>query len=323
MRQNRRFCSAIFMLLVTILITGCAKQDSSRMVGQLESERIEVAFEVTEKVIEHGPPESSSVARGDVLVRQDSTMIDARIAAANSRVAERQAALDKLMNGTRPEQLRAASARLTGTKDDETFRRAEFKRLGKLAADALVSDERLDQAQAALDNAVAVRSTRQAEFDELNSGARAEERAEALAALGSAQADLNILHVERDRHVIRAPQSGLIEQYLFEVGERPVAGQTALVLLVGAQPYARIYVPAEFRLTILPGQSVDIFIDGETDSRTGTIRYISAEAAFTPYFALTEHDRSRLSYLAEVDLEPSGQRLPDGVPVEVALRNKP
>jgi len=49
---------------------------------------------------------------------------------------------------------------------------------------------------------------------------------------------------------------------------------------------------------------------------TGTVRWVSADASFTPYFALTEHDRSRLSYLAEVDL-PGASHLPSGVPLQV------
>ena len=39
----------------------------------------------------------------------------------------------------------------------------------------------------------------------------------------------------------------------------------------------------------------------------------SSEAAFTPYFALTEHDRGRLSFLAKIDIVNAGSRLPDGV----------
>ena len=46
------------------------------------------------------------------------------------------------------------------------------------------------------------------------------------------------------------------------------------------------------------------------------MRWVSADASFTPYFALTEHDRSRLSYLAEVDV-PDAAELPSGVPLEV------
>jgi HlyD family secretion protein len=57
-------------------------------------------------------------------------------------------------------------------------------------------------------------------------------------------------------------------------------------------------------------------IDGETRSITGTVRWVSADANFTPYFALTEHDRSRVSYLAEIDV-PDASSLPSGIPLEV------
>ena len=50
------------------------------------------------------------------------------------------------------------------------------------------------------------------------------------------------------------------------------------------------------------------------------MRYISAEAAFTPYYALTQKDRARLSYLAEVALDdPRAAVLPVGVPVQVTM----
>ena len=49
----------------------------------------------------------------------------------------------------------------------------------------------------------------------------------------------------------------------------------------------------------------------------GRVRWVSSEAAFTPYFALTEHDRGRLTYFAKIDLLNLDGRMPDGVPVEV------
>ena len=48
----------------------------------------------------------------------------------------------------------------------------------------------------------------------------------------------------------------------------------------------------------------------------GTVRYVSAEAAFTPYYALTQKDRSRLAYLAEITLDDA-VALPAGLPVQV------
>ena len=55
------------------------------------------------------------------------------------------------------------------------------------------------------------------------------------------------------------------------------------------------------------------------DLLPGKVRWVASEAAFTPYFALTERDRGRLTYEAKIDLDTGGRRLPDGVPVEAEL----
>jgi HlyD family secretion protein len=70
---------------------------------------------------------------------------------------------------------------------------------------------------------------------------------------------------------------------------------------------------------ITPGTVARILVDGLDEPLDGRVRWVSSEAAFTPYFALTEHDRGRLSYAAKIDLEDFSRRLPDGVPVEVVF----
>jgi HlyD family secretion protein len=68
------------------------------------------------------------------------------------------------------------------------------------------------------------------------------------------------------------------------------------------------------------GAAVSVAVDGFESSFEGRIRLISAEAAFTPYYALTEQDRGHLAYLAEIDLVDEGARdLPTGLPVEVSF----
>ena len=65
----------------------------------------------------------------------------------------------------------------------------------------------------------------------------------------------------------------------------------------------------------VPAQGGSLVDEGEL---AGRVRTVSSEAVFTPFFALTERDRGRLSYLAEVDLvEPRAAELPTGLPVEV------
>jgi HlyD family secretion protein len=51
----------------------------------------------------------------------------------------------------------------------------------------------------------------------------------------------------------------------------------------------------------------------------GTVRVVRSEPTFTPYYALTGQDATRLSYLAEIQLGPDAAQLPAGLPVWVEL----
>ena len=68
------------------------------------------------------------------------------------------------------------------------------------------------------------------------------------------------------------------------------------------------------------GQTVSVTVDGFGQSFEGRVRFVSREAAFTPYFALTERDRGHFTYVAEIDLvEDAARDLPTGLPVEVSF----
>jgi HlyD family secretion protein len=103
----------------------------------------------------------------------------------------------------------------------------------------------------------------------------------------------------------------------FELGERPAAGAVVAVVLVGETPYARVYVPEQVRAKIAAGSEAQVFVDGIEQPFAARVRRVSSDAVFTPFFALTEYDRTRLSYLAEVVLEGKALELAAGIPVEV------
>jgi HlyD family secretion protein len=63
-----------------------------------------------------------------------------------------------------------------------------------------------------------------------------------------------------------------------------------------------------------------VYVDGREAPLEGKVRFIASGATFTPYYALTQKDRSRLAFLAEVELtDPEARQLPAGVPVEVEV----
>ena len=91
------------------------------------------------------------------------------------------------------------------------------------------------------------------------------------------------------------------------------------IVLAGNSPYARIYVPEPYRVKIATGNKLFIHVDGVAETITGKVRWISTEPAFTPYYALNQEERSRLMYLAEVQLPDDYANLPNGVAVQVEL----
>ena len=306
------------MLMLALALSACdTSSHLNRVVGQMESDRVELTADYAEPITERLVSEGDTVSAGQVLLRQDDSRVSARIVEAHAAIAQYQARLDELIRGPREEQIQAERANVSGAKLDLEFRQTEYERAVKVFDRQLASPETVDRAKANLDAAIAKLELHEAQFRELLAGTTIEELRQAQSAVSQAQAQLSLLEVEKIRHQFVAPIDGLVDSILFEPGERPGIGQPAIIMLAGGQPYARVYIPETLRVSISAGTHARLFIDGLDYAIEGRVRWVSSEAAFTPYFALTEHDRGRLSFIAKIDMLNIRERIPDGVPVEV------
>jgi HlyD family secretion protein len=310
-----RNCIAIIPALLAVACGGA--ENPNLVVGELTSDRIELTAETNEPIARIAVAEGDNVAAGQVLVEQDTARAAARLAEADAALGQAQARLDELVRGPRSEQITAARANVEGATQDLEFRQSELERIREIHARGLASPDLLDRTRAALDAAQANLKLRLAQLEELLAGTTIEQLAQAEQAVEQAAAIRDGARISLERLVIRSPVDGIAESRLFELGERPNPGQPLMVVLAGRQPYARVYVPERLRIHVAAGDVVDVHIDGLDDPVKGRVRWVSSEAAFTPYFALTERDRGRLSYAAKIDLDVDRERLPDGVPVEV------
>lgn len=310
----------VMLLLASAGLLACESPDDKiRMIGQTESDRIELSATFAEPIVSRLVTEGQLVRKGDVILQQAPDRAVARVREAEAAVAQNQARLDELTRGPRKEQILAAQATVDGAIQELKFRRIELDRIQVLLDRNLTSPGDLDRAQAAYDNAAANLDFNRAKLAELLTGTTVEELEQAQAALRRAAAQLEGVQIDLERLTTRAPADGLIDSFLFEPGERPLSGQPMAIMLSGDQPYARIYVPANERTKVSPGTRVRVFADGISKPINGRFRWIASEASFTPYFALTKHDRGRLTYLAKIDLDVTGERLPEGIPVEVEI----
>lgn len=313
----------IFAAGITAWLLALAACDSrdvvQRMVGQLESDRVEVTAEASEPIVERTVIEGQAVKAGDLLIRQDTSRIEARIAEADAAAQQARARLDELIRGPRKELIEAARANLQGARDELEFREMDLARAQKIFEQNLTSYEIRDRAKVARDNAKAQFNNLQAILEALLTGTTPEELRQAEEALGQAEARQESLAIDLERHSTVAPVDAVVDSLLFEVGERPAIGQPMAILLPGTQPYARVYVPENLRVHVRPGTAAKVYVDGLAEPLDGRVRWVASDAAYTPYFALTEHDRGRLTFAAKVDILSATTRLPDGVPVEVEL----
>ena len=306
-------------LMALLLVAGCESEQSPLpLVGTLERDRIEVPAQAWEVLVDIPVREGEAVQAGQLLARQDATLARSRLeqtAAAEQRAARRLAELER---GPRAEEIRAARARLEGAESQLEADEKALRRVRELVDRALLSESELDDARARKEVSVAARDEAAARLAELVAGTTAEELDQARAVLEEARATVAERRLDLERLQLHAPVAGVVDAIPYKTGDRPPAGATVIVLLAGTAPYGRVYVPEPIRARVIPGVAAVVTVDGMPSAFEGRVRTVSAEAVFTPYFALTERDRSRLAYVAEVTLIGEGaEELPTGLPVEV------
>lgn len=311
---------AVACALAAFVVTGCSQTDTQPLiVGQLQSDRIEVMTDFSERVVEQFVREGDTVAAGDVLLRLDDRRAVLRVRELRAVLQEQQARLAELTRGPREEQIRAERANLAGARDDVAFRKLELERAQNVLEKGLSAAEEVDRARIALDSASSKRAFHQARLAELLAGTTTEELERAESMVAQAEARLASAELDLELHRIVAPVAGRIDSLIVELGEHTQQDQPALVLLAGTQPFARAYIPQALRSSVAVGDAVRVHADGLNEPLAARIRWLASDAAFTPYFALTEHDRGRLSYLAKIDIDGDMPRLADGMPVEVEV----
>lgn len=305
--------------LLCLGLAGCSSNERELpALGTLERDRLELPAQAHEPIVEITVHEGARVAPDQILLRLDTANATAQLDSLQAQVSAARHRLTELSRGPRSEEILQARARLEGAESRLQNETREYERLRELVGRKLISASDLDRQEGARDAAEAARKEAQAQLAVLLKGTRIEELDQARDTLEQTEAQLRQLKIDAARLTVSAPRAGVIEALPYKLGERPPAGAPVVVMLADGAPYARVYVPAALRTSVKAGSPAKIRIDGEAQDFQGQVRYISAEAAFTPYFALNQKDRGRLSYLAEVTLtEPRAAQLPAGVPVEV------
>lgn len=306
-------------LAATVLLAACSNNETNVALGTLERDRITLSATAPEIIVAQPVAEGMRVEAGTLLVQLDTTLQEAAVARVQAEQAQLQANLEKLRNGFRSEDIDAATARVDSAKSALAESERDLVRIEGLIARKLASEAEQDRAQTQRDSNAAKLRDLEAQLELLRAGSRTEDLSAAEAQMLASSA---LLVAERQRLSnlsVVATVAGTLDSLPWHVGERVSTGQQLAVLLADGAPYARVFIPESSRAAVAAGSTLTVHIDGVAEPFMGTVRWISQEPAFTPYYALNSSERSRLVYLAEVQLPDSAIDLPAGLPAQVEL----
>lgn len=310
--------SIFFVAAAIAALPGCNRSSAPPpLLGTLEWDRIAVPAEVSEPITQVLVKEGDLVEANQLLLTLDPRRTQAQLDAARADEQRLTAALDELRHGARIETIDASRAALARTQATAANARLVRDRAAEIRKKGLNSQADLDNANAALRQADADANAARANLDELLHGTRVEDLAQGEAALARAQTSVVQLTITLEHLSVRAPRAGRVDTLPFKLGDRPPQGAGVVSFLVGDAPYARVFVPEAQRVGMSQGARFSVKVEGIEHAFTATALRIASEASFTPYYALTGDDASRLVYRAELGLDgEDARKLPAGLPCQ-------
>jgi len=309
----------IYILILFLILGGCEKDSSSYALGTLERDRVVLKTTASEIIIEQAITEGQKVKKGDVILRLDATRQNALLASSSAQLAIANAQFEKLRNGARIEDIDVAKSKVNGAKAVLVSAQKDYNRNKKLKKQGLIPQGALDKSLATKDSAQANFRTTSEQLLALTNGTRKEDLDQAEANVNAAIAQVDLETIRLNELTIRATRDGYLDSLPYHVGDRVNMGSAVAVLLTDVSPYARVYVPEIWRVKLKVGDKLMVKVDGLDQDVSGRLRWIDSSPSFTPYYALNADDRSRLVYVAEVELLDNSD-LPAGIPAQVVLK---
>ncbi|MBK7043995.1 MAG: hemolysin secretion protein D [Rhodanobacteraceae bacterium] len=304
-------------LLLPLLLAACQHDQTTIALGTLEWDRVELVSVAAEPITAISVHEGEQVIAGALILEQRGDRAEAELAVAAADLDRVREQLAEQRAGARPEQKREVAARSDRARAALKLAEDELQRGLSLKARGLISAAELDRLSATAELARSELAAARASQDLVLAGTRTETLAQTRAAVAAAEHRLAGLQITRGRLRHVAPVAARIETLPLEIGDTPVVGATIATLLIGAQPYARVYLSPAQRAATKIGSRFSVAITGHDGALMARVRMLAAQSSFTPYYALTGNDANRLAFLAELEFDAgAASELAAGLPLQ-------
>jgi HlyD family secretion protein len=295
--------------------------DALTLFGNVDLRQADLAFNGNERIAAVLVQEGERVRKGEVLARLDTSRLDPQVAQAQAQTAAQHAVVERLHNGSRPEEIAQARANLDQAIADAANARIQYDRKHDLLQRAAGSQQDFDNAKATLSMAEARVALNQKALDLAVAGPRKEDIAQAEAQERGYEAQLAFLRQQRADAQLVAPTDGVIRSRLMEPGEMASPQRPVLSLAILDPKWVRAYVSEPDLGHVHPGMKATVRADSFPHREfAGWVGFISPVAEFTPKEVQTAELRTSLVYEVRVFVTDPADDLRLGMPATVTLR---
>jgi membrane fusion protein (multidrug efflux system) len=250
---------------------GIVFTDDARFAGHL----VDIAPEINGRVIEVAVHEGLFIRTGTVVFRLDPAIpqatlnqAEASLVSARAALASSEALYDKAVNGSRPEEIKAAEATVRSLESREEMARLEFERLQRLFRQNTVSQDDLDRARTSYESARQSRESAAQNLSLLQQGSRKEDIAAAKAAVelarsrvAEAAAAVENARGNLERCTVRAPFDGWVVRRWLDPGAMPLAAQPVISMFDPATLRVDANIEEKYLHNVAIGDTADISVD--------------------------------------------------------------
>lgn len=296
--------------------------------GNVDLRQVQLAFNNSERIGTVLVEEGNKVTKGQLVAQLDTSRLRPQVELAAAQVAVQQHIVDRLHNGSRPEEIAEARANVDAAKADAANARRQYDRLKNLLTVRLkdqtqvqaVSQEDVDNAKAAWEVSEAKRAYQEQALKLAIIGPRVEDIKENEARLQANEAQHDYLKQQLADTNLYAPTDAIVRNRLLEPGEMVTPQKPVFLLAIVNPKWVRAYVSEpdlnKVRLGMTASVAVDTFPGRRFD---GWVGFVSPVAEFTPKPVQTEQLRSSLVYEVRVFVKDPANELRLGSPATVYL----
>jgi HlyD family secretion protein len=323
------------LILLVILVVGAMgglawwlthREEGARQLvvyGNVDLRQVQLSFNNSERIAAVLVQEGDRVRQGQLVARLDTRRLEPQVAQAEAQVAAQRQVVQRLRNGSRPEEIAQARANVDSAKADAVNARQMYERVkgaAEMSAGRAVRQQDVDSAKAALEVAEAKLAVNEKALDLAVIGPRKEDIAQNEAQLRANEAQLAFLQQQLIDAQLLAPIDAVVRTRVLEPGDMASPQRPVFTLAITDPKWVRAYVSEPDLGKVRPGMAASVRVDSFPNRRfDGWVGFISPVAEFTPKSVQTEELRTSLVYEVRVFVKDPSDELRLGAPATVYL----